>query len=303
MASGIGMNCYFSRPVVAVARAEGHYEGTGRALGLIEGQIEVGVRGKRRLVVKPNFVSTSKQLAATHVGSVRAVLDVVTRHYHGGITVAEGPALGSLENGVSNFGYDRLVEEYDVEFADLNRDEYEELEGFDRKLEPLRFRVSRTILESDYLISVARAKTHDCVIATLSIKNTVVGALVTKREKEKIHQGTKAINLNIARLAEKCIPNLGVIDGYIGMEGRGPVNGDPVELGVAAASLHPVSLDAVMAEIMGFKALEIGYLHHLNAWRAGIANIGGIEILGEPIEDVGVKFRPHPTYEDQLKWK
>jgi uncharacterized protein (DUF362 family) len=297
------MNGYSSRPVVAVARSEGYYEGTERALDLIEDQIEAGVRGKRRLVVKPNFVSTRRQLAATHVNSVRAVLDVVTRHYNGGVTVAEGPALGSLERGVSNFGYDRLVDEYGVEFVDLNGDEYEVLEGFDRRLEPLGFRVSRTILESDYLISVARAKTHDCVIATLSIKNVVVGALVTKREKERIHQGTRAINLNIARLAEGCMPKLGVIDGYIGMEGRGPVNGDPVELGVAAASLHPVSLDAVMAEIMGFKALDIGYLHHLDAWGAGVADIGGIEVLGKPIEEVGVKFRPHPTYKDQLKWR
>ena len=211
--------------------------------------------------------------------------------------------MGSLESGVSNFGYDRLAEDYNVEFVDLNGDEYEELEGFNRRLEPLMFRVSKTILESDYLISVARAKTHDCVITTLSIKNVMVGALATKREKEKIHQGTRAINLNIAKLAEKCMPKLGVIDGYIGMEGRGPVNGDPVELGVAAASLHPVSLDAVMAEIMGFKALEIGYLHHLNAWGAGVADIGGIEVLGEPIEEVSVKFRPHPMYEDQLRWR
>jgi len=292
-----------SRPVVAVVRSEGHHEGTERALGLIEDRIEEGIKGKRRVVVKPNFVSTRRQLAATHVDSVRAVLDVVTRHHQGGITIGEGPAIGSLESGVSNFGYTPLADEYGVDFLDLNDDEYVTVMGVDRRQEPLELRVSRTIAESDYLISVARAKTHDCVIATLSIKNVAVGALVTKTEKEKIHQGTKAINLNIAKIAERCMPKLGVVDGYVGMEGRGPVSGDPVELGVAATSLHPVSLDAVMAETMGFEALEIGYLHHLDAWGAGVADIKGIEVIGESIDEVYHRFRPHPTYEDQLKWR
>ncbi|MDP7208164.1 MAG: DUF362 domain-containing protein, partial [Candidatus Bathyarchaeota archaeon] len=99
---------------------------------------------------------------------------------------------------------------------------------------------------------MAKPKTHDCVIATLSIKNVVVGSFVTAPEKEKIHQGAKAINLNIAKLAKHCMPSLGLIDGFEGMEGAGPIDGDPVRLGVASASLNPVSLDAVMAWIMGF---------------------------------------------------
>ena len=111
---------------------------------------------------------------------------------------------------------------------------------------------------------MAKPKTHDCVIATLSIKNVVVRSLVTAPEKQKIHQGAKAINLNIAKLAKHCMPSLGLIDGFEGMEGDGPTDGAPVRLGVASASLHPVSLDAVMAWIMGFDPLDIGYLHHLD---------------------------------------
>jgi uncharacterized protein (DUF362 family) len=94
-------------------------------------------------------------------------------------------------------------------------------------------------------------KTHDCVITTLSIKNMVVGSLVN-REKSKIHQGCKGINLNLATFSRFVMPHLGVIDGFVGMEGRGPVSGDPVELRAAAASLYPISLDAVTSKIMGF---------------------------------------------------
>lgn len=292
-----------SRPVVSVVRSEDHYKGTENALRVIEDKIEESLIGKRGLVVKPNFVSTSRQLAATHVDSVRAVLDMITKYYQGGIIIAEGPALGSLGSGLSNFGYFRLEDEYGVEFVDLNSDGYRVLRGVDRRMEPLEFRVSRTILDSDFLISVARPKTHDCVVVTLTIKNVVVGSLVSKREKEKIHQGMRAINLNLTGLAERLMPDLGVVDGYVGMEGRGPTSGDPVELRVSAASLHPVSLDAVMAKIMGFEPLDIGYLYHLNERGVGVADLNGVEVLGMSIDEVSVRFRPHPRIQEQLKWR
>ncbi|KON31287.1 hypothetical protein AC482_01325 [miscellaneous Crenarchaeota group-15 archaeon DG-45] len=291
------------KPVVAVVRSEGHYEGTREALSLLEDRIVDSIRGKRRVLVKPNFVSTLRQLAATHVDSVRAVLDTVSECYHGRIVLGEGPAIGSLDDGISNFGYGELEDEYGVDVVDLNQDDYLELEGVDSRLEPLKLRVSRAVLDSDYLISVAKPKTHDCVVVTLSIKNVVVGALVGKKEKDKIHQGTKAINVNIAKLAEKCMPNLAVIDGYVGMEGAGPVSGDPVRLGVSAASLHPVSLDSVMAKIMGFEPSDIGYLHYLDEWGVGEADIDGIEVIGESPDDVRRRFKPHPGYADQLKWR
>jgi len=296
------LNGESGRPTVAVVKSEGHYQGTKSALALIEDQIANSIKGKRRVLIKPNLVSTRRDLAVTHVEAVRAVLDVLLKHYSGDIAIGEGPALGNLDEAIANFGYDKLREEYGVEFIDLNRDDYVELEGVDSGLQPLKFRVAKTLIESDYIVSVVKPKTHDCVVVTLSIKNVVVGGLV-RGEKSKIHQGMKAININIAKLARHVMPSLGVIDGYIGMEGAGPVSGDPIKLGVSAASLHPVSLDAVMAKIMGFEPLNIGYLYHLNKWGIGVADLNGIEVLGEPISKVCIKFKPHPRYREQLKWR
>ncbi len=99
------------------------------------------------------------------------------------------------------------------------------------------------------------------------------------------------------------MPDLAVIDGFVGMEGDGPVGGTPVSLGVSSASAHPVSLDAVMAKVMGFEPLDIGYLHHLNEWEAGIAKLDGVAVLGKTIAEVSRRFRPHATYKEQLMWK
>ena len=290
------------RPIVALAESKSHYDGVYESLSLIERQIREDLKGKRKVLVKPNFVSTRRQLSATHVDAVRAVLDVISRHYSGSIILGEGPASSSLRDGLANYGYLDLQKEYNVEFADLNKDDYVELEGFDSQLRPLKLRMSKTVVESDYRVSVALPKTHDCVIVTLSIKNIVVGGLISG-EKWRIHQGYKAMNLNIAKLAKHVMPNLGIIDGFVGMEGSGPVSGDPVDLRMAAASTYPVSLDAVVCRIMGFNPMEVGYLYHLNNWKVGIADLEKIEIIGKSIEDFARKFKPHPRYYEMLNWK
>lgn len=69
-------------------------------------------------------------------------------------------------------------------------------------------------------------KTHDLVIATLSLKNMAVGSL---RTKSACHAGYRGTNLNLYKLAPYVAPHLAVIDGYQGMEGNGPVSGDRVE--------------------------------------------------------------------------
>jgi len=291
-----------SRSTVSLVRSNSHYEGVEKALDFIAPQIAKSLEGKRKVIIKPNFTSTTRQLAATHVDAVRAVLDFVMEHYSSKVTVAEGPGFSSLSHGLSNFDYLKLRSDYGVEFLDLNEDDYTEFEVCDRNLNKMKLRVARTVTESDYRISVAPPKTHDFVVATLSIKNMVVGSLVGY-DKSGIHQGYKALNLNIAKLAKLVLPHLGVIDGFEGMEGSGPVSGDRVDLGIAIAGLDAVAVDATAAKIMGFNPLDIGYLHYLNEWKARVADPKNIEVLGVPITEVATRFKPHPAYHEQLNWK
>jgi uncharacterized protein (DUF362 family) len=295
-----------AKPIVALVESKSHYNGVFEALKLVENQIEEGLKGKKKILIKPNFVSVSNQLAATHVDAVRAVLDMVGKYCSGKIVIGEGPAFGGIKNALVNFDFLKLQKQYNIKFLDLNEDDSVEINVTGAQQQPTKFNVSKTVVESDYRISVALPKTHDNVITTLTIKNIVVGSLIGRaytHEKWKIHQEPKAMNLYLAALAMKVMPNLGVIDGFQGMEGRGPVGGDPVDLRVAAASVFPVSLDAVMSVVMGFDPLDIGYLYHLNDWGVGIADLCGIEIAGLPVEKVKRKFKPHPDFFEMLKWK
>ncbi len=292
-----------SRSIVSIARSTGHYDGVKMALNLIAPKIAQSLKGKRRVMVKPNFVSTSKQLAATHVDAVKAILDFIVKHYSGRLTVAEGPSASSLNLGLRNFKYLKLESEYGVEFVDLNEDDTVEVEVWDENMNTMGVRVAKTVIESDYRISVTPPKTHDFVIVTLSIKNMVVGSLVGWRNKSRIHQGYKAMNLNIAKLAKLVLPHLSVIDGFQGMDGNGPVNGEPVDLRIAIAGLDALAVDATAARVMGFDPLGVGYLYHLNSWGVGVADPNSIEVLGVPIQEATRRFKPHYSYRAQLGWK
>ena len=322
---------------VALIKGDDRYENITQALSLIGDSIELG--DKKRLLIKPNFVSTGRQLAATHVEAVRAVLDWLRPRYDGPITIGEGAATSDTFDGYRNFGYLDLTQEYNVRFVDLNQDEWEPVQVYDRKLRPMAVRVARTTLESDLRISVGPPKTHDAVIVTLSLKNMVVGSLIRGRgggffqrlgqllpdqvtnlvlaekvksclstinrsDKFAIHQGYHGLNLNLYTLAKVIAPHLSVIDGFVGMEGSGPSHGDPVDLRVAIVSTDFLAADTVATTIMGFDPDEVGYLHYCKLGGLGAGDLNDIEIVGNAtIEECRHPFKPHPTYRQQLQWR
>jgi uncharacterized protein (DUF362 family) len=164
-----------SRPV-ALVQGESRYGNAAAALALVADQVRLD--RARCVLVKPNFVSVRRQVAATHVDAVRAVLDFIRARYDGRVVVAEGAALSPTWEGFRGFGYEPLVEEYGVELVDLNAGDVVPVQVYDRRQRPLTVYLARAAAEADYRISVCPPKTHDLVIVTLSIKNMVMGALV-----------------------------------------------------------------------------------------------------------------------------
>jgi uncharacterized protein (DUF362 family) len=111
---------------------------------------------------------------------VRAVLDFVRARYDGPITIAEGPSVQPAAEGFRLHGYEPLVESHGVTLADLNLADPLLVEVYDWKLRPLRLHLARSVVESDFRISVGPPKTHDIVIVTLSLKNMIMGTLISR---------------------------------------------------------------------------------------------------------------------------
>jgi uncharacterized protein (DUF362 family) len=108
------------------------------------------------------------------------VLEFLRDRYQGPIVIAEGPALQTASEGFRNYGYESLAAEYGIELRDLNRDVPVPVTVYDWRLRPLRLHLARSVLDSDFRISVGPPKTHDVVIVTLSLKNMIMGALISR---------------------------------------------------------------------------------------------------------------------------
>jgi len=287
------------KSIVSLASEGTRYATVNKALALIQDDVERSIRGKRRIVVKPNMVTCSNQLAATHVDTARAVLDFLLELSKGEIRIAEGSA-GNTRTCFKNYGYLSLAKEYGLELIDLNEDDSVEMKVYDRDFREITIHLAKTIVDADYRVSLAIPKTHDCLIVTLSLKNIVVGS--AQQDKSLLHQGYPAMNLNMYQVVKQIPPNLAVIDGWVGMEGDGPVSGTPVEMGIALASTDFVAADTVTAHLMCFDPNEVGYLTYARD-RLGVGDLAKIKVVGEDPARFRRRFRPHREYLEQRKWQ
>jgi len=275
--------------IVSLASEGTRYATVSKALTLIRDDVERSIRGKRHIVIKPNMVTCDNQLAATHVDTAKAVLDFIRELSKGEIRIAEGSA-DNTRTCFKNYGYLSLAKEYGIELIDLNDDDSVEMKVYDRGFNEITIHLARTIVDSDYRVSLAIPKTHDCLIVTLSLKNMVVGS--AQNDKRLLHQGYPAMNLNMYQVIKRIPPSLAVIDGWVGMEGDGPVSGTPVEMGIAFASTDFVAADTLATHLMGFDPNEVGYLTYAKD-RLGIGDLAKIKVVGEEPDRFIRKLRPH----------
>jgi uncharacterized protein (DUF362 family) len=276
--------------------------------------------GNRRVVLKPNNVSIDIPLCATHADTLEGILEFLKSiRKLDNVIIAESAANGPTFDGFSNYGYNRLANKYPVKLVDLDQEGSEILYVFDEKdFRPHPVRFSRVLLSPDsYIISVARMKTHDRTIVTLSLKNIVFGAPVkdpgfafgrnrkegTRSDKSIVHgNGFRGINYNLYDLSSRLHPHLAVIDGFEGMEGNGPNNGTPVDHRVCVVSTDWLAADRVAVELMGVDFAKVGYLNYCAQSGPGMADLNKIEIVGESISNHIKPYKLSDNIEKQLIW-
>ena len=133
------------------------------------------------MVIKPNNVAIDNQLSATHADAIEGILEFLKSiGKTANALIAESAANGPTLDGFANYGYTRLAAKYGVKVVDLDQTGNAIVQVFDeRDFRPHGVRMSRLLLDpKTFIISAAKMKTHDRVVATLSLKNIVVGAAV-----------------------------------------------------------------------------------------------------------------------------
>ena len=269
---------------VAVVKGERGHEPVFRALDLID--YNSAVAGFRKALIKVNFIC--EKTWETGATTDPIVVEAIIRKLSGlGVEVCVVESDATITNADKAYvktGMRDMCLRNGVGFVNLRRVK-------DRvKLaipdgEALRsVTVPRIVVESA-VISAAKLKTHSATSVTLGMKNMF--GLLPDKFKGKYHaRGISKVVVDINSVVK---PVLTVVDGFVGMEGAGPVDGDPVRMDLIVAGKDVVAVDATCCRVMGFDPHNVK--HVVRAFERGLGEVDDVEVVGEKIENVMRAFR------------
>ena len=97
------------------------------------------------------------------------------------------------------------------------------------------------------------------------------------------------INRAILDINAAARPDFAIVDGIMGMEGNGPIQGTPKLCGVLVLGDDPVAVDATCCRVMGLRPEKVKYLSAAGTM-LGHLNPMKIQQLGETVASVRTPF-------------
>lgn len=247
----------------------------------------------KRILLKPNLVETAS--GAPHINThplvLRGAVEAFLRLGAATVMVAEGP--GHRRDTLAVYeesGLAEVLTEDRIAFHDLNYIAGDPVPNLGRqsKLKTLTF--PELFQGTDWIVSVAKMKTHHWAGATLSMKNLfgVMPGIYYGWPKNVLHHA--GIENAILDINATLKPNFAIVDGIVGMEGDGPIMGDPKKAGVLVMGRNLAAVDATCCRIMGIDPYKISYLERADNWLGPIGE-ASIEQRGESVAAVRTDFK------------
>jgi uncharacterized protein (DUF362 family) len=248
-------------------------------------------RGKR-VLIKPNLVEfDAENCINTDVAVLAAAVELLERLGAAEIVIGEGPGhRRDTLHLAEEARYRSLVPGFNTRFVDLNLDEVAAVSGFPGG----DIYLSKTALTADLIVSLPKMKSHHWVGATLSMKNFfgVVPGAVYGWPKNWLHY--VGIHPSIAALQRIFRRTFAIVDGIIGMEGNGPIQGRPKQCGVIVMGSDLVAVDSTCCRIMGIDPLRIDYIRSVQD--LGNIDAAAIDQRGELLSTLRNDFDLMPEF-------
>ena len=248
---------------------------------------KLDVRGLR-VLLKPNLVEFDPNTCInTEVSVVAAAYEVFKTLGAAEVTIGEGPGHRRDTYAIAEMArYRKEIPQFDARFIDLNRDDVSPMQGFADRGE---IYLPNTALRADLIVSLAKMKTHHWAAATLSMKNFfgVVPGCVYGWPKNELHM--VGIDRSIVELNRIFRRSFAIVDGIVGMEGNGPIQGKPKPAGVLVMGSDLPAVDSTCCRIMGINPEKVEYLQ-MASDNLGVTEEARIEQRGEAIRAVRTNF-------------
>ncbi|MDY6895095.1 MAG: DUF362 domain-containing protein [Thermotogota bacterium] len=252
---------------------------------------KIEITKKANLMIKPNICLVKGYETGVSVDPflVKCLVDWLFENYDiETIIIGEADATElNADIAFKVLGWEDKFKQYkNVRLLNLTKDEYTSVKIDGLYLTDLK--MSKSYIQSDFLISFGKLKTHTMTGITCTLKNQYGSNPIKNKAKYHPHLDEVICDLNKVRKPDLCL-----VDGIIAMEGAGPVSGIPDPLGLLIAGNDAVATDHACAKIMGFNPNKISHLKLAEKQKLGSTSY---EIFGEKIEDVATKFESVRTW-------
>lgn len=295
-------SCNVEKPVtparVSVVKAPAYDQSVYDTVRRLVDEHQVDVRG-RHVVLKPNLVEFEPESSInTNPIVVHAAMEAFRARGAASVRIAEGP--GHRRNTLDlaeAAGYFKIVPQFEELFTDLNLDDVTRVNPSRLFSRMNKVYLPNTALGADLLVSMPKMKTHHWVGATLSMKNLfgVVPGGVYGWPKNVLHWA--GIAESIADLHALFPRQFAIVDGIVGMQGNGPIQGVPKKVGVLVAGREPVAVDATCCRIMCIDPMRISYLQLASDGVEAHISERNIQQIGESIVSVATAFDLIPEFQ------
>jgi uncharacterized protein (DUF362 family) len=277
-------------PSVSITKAPAYTMDVYDTVYRIVSEHKLNVRGKR-IVLKPNLVEFDPHTAInTHPIVVHAAYEAFRRLGAAEVKIAEGPGHRRATLDLADAaGYFAIVPKFEDLFTDLNLDNVAK-RAIPQPVSQLKsLYLPHTVLDCDLLVSLPKMKTHHWAGATLAMKNLfgLVPGGVYGWPKNVLHWA--GIAESVVDLHHLFPRQFAIVDGIVGMEGNGPIQGTPKQAGVLVAGSDVAAVDATCCRIMGIDPKKIAYLR-LARGEEDLAE-SAVRQIGEPVSSVRTPFQ------------
>ena len=260
---------------------------------------KLDLKGKR-IVLKPNLVEFDpKGVINTHPAVIEAAIASFRSLGAREVVVAEGPGhRRDNEYLLTASGIYDVINEHRVHYVDLNTDDVRRTKLRSSFTNLSELYLPETLFNADLLVSMPKLKTHHWAGVTLSLKNMfgVVPGSVYGWPKNALHWA--GIHRSIVDINSSLpIPQFAIVDGIVGMEGNGPLQGQAKQSGVLILGDDLVAVDATAARLMKIEPRKIEYLEIADRFLGNIS-YERIELVGEQLERFQQDYRVIENFQE-----
>lgn len=267
---------------VAVTRCETYQpeavaEAIQRQFQLLGG-IERFVKPGDTVLIKPNFIAPKprRQATQTHPAVVLELARIL-KDFGAKPFVGDSPAWSNVFACVKKLKLDKDLARLGVPVKQLDSPKWCKVSDRNTKVG-----ISSIALEADVIINLPKFKTHRQLTATFAVKN-MFGCVTGKRK--VLWHCTRGKTEEFCRLLieiyKHLAPALTIIDAVTAMQGKGPINGEPRELGFLIAGQDPIACETICSELVSINPKDLPIVTQAKAMNFGCHNRKQIQTTGD----------------------